>query len=97
MTKEPASPWTSPSLPLSPRLNFTDLEIEVFCSRYDKDGDFQFNLEEINAIEQGLGDQIANYDHLILESEKKIKEELAVGAGETAEPPPKMNKAQFSM
>ena len=36
------------------RLNFSDAEIEIFCSKYDKDGNFEFDLDEINAIEQGL-------------------------------------------
>ncbi len=40
------------------KLNFSDLEIEIFCARYDKDGDYQFNLEEINAIERNLGEQV---------------------------------------
>ena len=39
---------------LSPRLNFSEAEIEIFCAKYDKNGDFQFDLEEINAIENGL-------------------------------------------
>ncbi len=40
------------------RLNFSDLEIEIFCARYDKDGDYVFNLEEIHAIESNLGEQV---------------------------------------
>merc|ERR1719270_1740619 len=36
------------------KLNFSDAEIEIFCSKYDKDGNFEFDLDEINAIEQGL-------------------------------------------
>ena len=27
-------------------LNFSDLEIEIFCAKYDKDGDFEFDIEE---------------------------------------------------
>ena len=36
------------------RLNFSDVEIEIFCAKYDRDGNFEFDLEEINAIENGL-------------------------------------------
>jgi hypothetical protein len=37
------------------RLNFSDTEIEVFCSRYDVDGNFEFSFEEVRAaIEEGL-------------------------------------------
>ena len=36
------------------RLNFSDAEIEIFCAKYDRDGDFTFDLDEINAIENGL-------------------------------------------
>ena len=75
------------------RLNFSDLEIEIFCARYDKDGDFQFNLDEINAIEQGLGEQIANYDHLILEHEKNKPEFDDVLSKSQAK---KMSKKQFA-
>jgi hypothetical protein len=42
----------------------------VFCAKYDKDGDFEFALDEINAIEAGAGEQFENMDHLTLESEK---------------------------
>lgn len=53
------------------KLNFSDLEIEMFCSRYDRDGNFEFTLEEINAIEQDLGDQFDNYNHLYLTQERQ--------------------------
>ena len=37
------------------RLNFSETEIEVFCSRYDVDGNFEFSFEEVRAaIEEGL-------------------------------------------
>ena len=37
------------------RLNFSDTEIEVFCSRYDVDGNFEFSFQEVRAaIEEGL-------------------------------------------
>ncbi len=36
------------------KLNFSDTEIEIFCSKYDKDGNFEFDLDEINAIENAL-------------------------------------------
>ncbi len=68
------------------KLNFSELEIEVFCAKYDKDGDYEFALEEINAIEGGLGDQFENYDHLVLESEKKVEED----------PERKMTKFEFT-
>ena len=29
------------------RLNFSDTEIEVFCARYDVDGNFEFSFEEV--------------------------------------------------
>ena len=32
------------------RLNFADMEIEMFFVRYDTDGDFEFNKEEIGKI-----------------------------------------------
>ncbi len=37
------------------RLNFYDTEIEVFCARYDVDGNFEFSFEEVRAaIDEGL-------------------------------------------
>ena len=30
-------------------MNFSDTEIEVFCSRYDVDGNFEFSFEEVRA------------------------------------------------
>ena len=36
------------------RLNFSDAEIEIFCCKYDRDGNFEFGLDEINEIEKGL-------------------------------------------
>ncbi len=37
------------------RLNFSDTEIEVFCARYDVDGNFEFSFEEVRAaIDEGL-------------------------------------------
>ena len=56
-------------------LNFSDLEIEIFCAKYDKDGDFEFDIEELQAIGREDEDQFDNMDHLILESEKKTEEE----------------------
>ena len=32
------------------KLNFSDAEIEIFCAKYDRNGDFMFTLDEINAI-----------------------------------------------
>jgi len=32
------------------KADFSDLEIEMFFSRYDKDGSFDFNKEEMNQI-----------------------------------------------
>ena len=36
------------------RLNFADMEIEMFFSRYDKDGNFTFDMEEANEIFEDL-------------------------------------------
>ena len=66
------------------RLNFSDVEIEIFCAKYDRDGNFEFDLEEINAIENGLelemdGEQI----------EEKVEIPVIPGADEMkSEPPP---------
>ena len=57
------------------RLNFSELEIEIFCAKYDKDGDFEFDREELNAIGREADAQLANMDHLTLENEKKDEEE----------------------
>ena len=35
-------------------MNFSDAEIKNFCAKYNKDGDFKFDLEEINGITNGL-------------------------------------------
>ena len=35
-------------------MNFSDAEIEIFCCKYDRDGNFEFGLDEINEIEKGL-------------------------------------------
>ena len=35
------------------RLNFSDMEIEIFCSTFDTDGNAKFTLDEIADIEQG--------------------------------------------
>ena len=75
------------------KLNFSDLEIEIFCARYDKDGDYRFSAEEINAIERNLGEQIENLDHLILDHEKKVAEEEAKPLNNV----PKMNRMQFAV
>ncbi len=37
------------------RLNFSDTEIEIFCAKYDRDGNFEFTKDEIQAIEDGIG------------------------------------------
>ena len=31
-------------------LNFSDMEIEIFCAKYDRDGDFEFDVEELQVI-----------------------------------------------
>ena len=74
------------------RLNFSDIEIEVFVARYDKDGNFEFNLEEINAIEQNLGEQFENYDHLRLESDGGRR---PISAASQMPSMPKMTKSQY--
>ena len=35
---------------LTHRLNFSDMEIEMFFVRYDTDGDFEFNKQEMGKI-----------------------------------------------
>ena len=42
------------------RLNFSDTEIEVFCSRYDVDGNFEFSFEEVRAAieDEGMDDLV---------------------------------------
>ena len=67
------------------------MEIEIFCAKYDKDGDFEFNLEEINAIEQDLGEQFENFDHLVLNRRNGKGEEVYDDANEG----PKMTKKEF--
>ena len=49
--------------------------------------------EEINAIEQELGEQFKNFDHLYLESERKAPVEEII----PEDPKPKMSKKQFEM
>ena len=49
-------------------MNISDAEIEVFVAKYDKDGNFQFDLDEINAIQDNAGYQFENYDHLKLDA-----------------------------
>ena len=29
------------------RLNFSDAEIEIFCAKYDRDGNFEFDLDKM--------------------------------------------------
>ena len=43
----------------------------MFVAKYDKDGNFMLDLDEINAIQDGAMDQFANYDHLTLDDESK--------------------------
>ena len=74
------------------RLNFSDLEIEIFCAKYDKDGDFEFNLEEINAIEQDLGEQFENFDHLVLKKNNGSNGDESYDDGQNG---PKMTKREF--
>ena len=66
----------------------------MFVARYDKDGNFEFNIEEINAIEQNLGEQFANYDHLKLENDGGRRPPSAMSQ---MPPMPKMTKSQFVM
>ena len=40
------------------RLNFSDAEIEIFCAKYDRDGNFEFGLDEINEIEKGIEEEM---------------------------------------
>ncbi len=37
------------------RLNFSVTEIEIFCAKYDRDGNFEFTKDEIQEIEEGIG------------------------------------------
>ena len=72
-------------------MNFSELEIEIFCAKYDKDGDFEFNLEEINAIEQDLGEQFENFDHLVLNRNNGNKDDHYDDGNDG----PKMTKKEF--
>eukprot|EP00095_Tigriopus_kingsejongensis_P003470 maker-scaffold13_size735724-snap-gene-6.27 protein:Tk03470 transcript:maker-scaffold13_size735724-snap-gene-6.27-mRNA-1 annotation:"pkd2 " len=72
------------------KLNFSDLEIEIFCSKYDKDGNFEFTLEEINAIEQGVEDKFENNHHLFLERETNKEDMDRPSSGL-----PKMTRREF--
>eukprot|EP00094_Tigriopus_californicus_P010741 TCALIF_10360-PA protein Name:"Similar to Pkd2l1 Polycystic kidney disease 2-like 1 protein (Mus musculus)" AED:0.18 eAED:0.18 QI:118/0.86/1/1/0.8/0.75/16/1264/740 len=74
------------------KLNFSDLEIEMFCSRYDRDGNFEFTLEEINAIEQDEGDRFDNYNHLYLTQERPKSSVERPSSGL-----PKMTRRDFDM
>lgn len=53
------------------RLNFSDTEIEIFCAKYDRDGNFEFNLDEINEIEEGLVEEQEALDKKKHEQNKK--------------------------
>ena len=75
------------------RLNFSDAEIEIFCAKYDKDGDFTFDLDEINAIENGLememdGEQV----------EEQVEIPYIPGADriDNAPPPPPPNQGMLN-
>ncbi len=37
------------------RANFSDLEIEMFFSRYDNDGDFKFDCNETKKVRRSCG------------------------------------------
>ena len=63
------------------RLNFSDAEIEIFCCKYVRDGNFEFTLDEINAIEQGLEE---DYEDLINSDDTKINSQVK----EDTIPPP---------
>ena len=58
------------------RLNFSDTEIEIFCAKYDKDGNFEFTLEEINAIEEGLEEE----EELLEKLEEEEQEKAVFGS-----------------
>lgn len=66
------------------KLNFSDAEIEIFCSKYDSDGNFEFNLEEINAIENGIEMEIEN-EHKVIESRRPS---IVENGGTEILPPP---------
>lgn len=76
------------------RLNFSETEIELFCSKYDKDGDFIFDREEINNIEAGLEDMMENSKHLQIEARPESRAASAV-ASRPQTAIPKFNKSAF--
>ena len=61
------------------KLNFSDAEIEIFCAKYDRNGDFMFTLDEINAIEEGLEDEMENDGQPINEVDLVPKVSLVTG------------------
>ena len=61
------------------KLNFSDAEIEIFCAKYDRNGDFMFTLDEINAIEEGLEDEMENDGQPINEVDMVPKVSLVTG------------------
>ena len=61
------------------KLNFSDAEIEIFCAKYDRNGDFMFTLDEINAIEECLEDEMENDGQPINEVDLVPKVSLVTG------------------
>lgn len=48
------------------RLNFSDAEIEIFCAKYDRDGNFEFTVDELNDIEKGIDREMEELHRLEL-------------------------------
>ena len=75
------------------RLNFSDAEIEIFCAKYDKDGDFEFGMDEINDIEKGIEEEMEEREEkefnefFNLESRPQTAANVP-GAQEVEKPPP---------
>ena len=64
------------------KLNFSDAEIEIFCAKYDRNGDFMFTLDEINAIEEGLEDEMENDGQPITEPDHDLVPKVSLVTGE---------------
>ena len=74
------------------RLNFSDAEIEIFCAKYDKDGDFEFGMDEINDIEKGIEEEMEEREEKefneFFNLESRPETANVPGAEEVEKPPP---------
>ena len=73
-------------------MNFSDAEIEIFCAKYDKDGDFEFGMDEINAIEKGIEEEMEEREEKefneFFNLESRPETAVNVPDGEEIEKPP---------